>query len=211
MIKPSFVFTESSEDSCADKRSSCNYWTNLGYCSEKYTGYMFNNCKKSCGLCPGKWEGEWIQFMFHNGNVIECSLDGPAGGDPWRTAALNCSPIGMFIKIYFKTALQIQNEYQMISCFIGTYFDWNIVEYKTIGDEVEGNQLWKQSEGNLVSKVSGAVLGVHETEGLAGFVGSNETITPVSVDEAAKSSYELLVPGMSHSILKFSLDYLLEL
>ena len=63
----------------------------------------------------------------------------------------------------------------------------------------------------MVSKVSGAVLGVHETEGLAGFVGSNETITPVSVDEAAKSSYELLVPGMSHSILKFSLDYLLEL
>ena len=63
----------------------------------------------------------------------------------------------------------------------------------------------------MVSKVSGAVLGVHETEGLAGFVGSNETITPVSVDEAATSSYELLVPGMSHSILKLSLDYLLEL
>ena len=58
-------------------------------------------------------------------------------------------------------------------------------------------------EGNLVSKVSGAVLGVHETEGLAGFVGSNETIIPVSVDEAATSSYELLVPGMFHNILKF--------
>ena len=94
MTKPNFVFTESSEDSCADKKSSCNYWANLGYCSEKYTGYMFNNCKKSCGLCPGKWEGEWIQYMFHNGNVIECSLDGPAGGDPWRTASLNCNPIG---------------------------------------------------------------------------------------------------------------------
>ena len=105
MTKPNFVFTESSEDSCADKKSSCNYWANLGYCSEKYTGYMFNNCKKSCGLCPGKWEGEWIQFMFHNGNVIECSLDGPAGGDPWRSAALNCNPIGRFIKVYNKTIL----------------------------------------------------------------------------------------------------------
>ena len=81
----------------------------------------------------------------------------------------------------------------MILWLIGAYFDWNIVEYKTIGDEVEGNQLWKQSEGSLVSKTSGAILGVHETEGLAGFVGSNETITPVSVDEAATSSYELLV------------------
>ena len=59
---------------------------------------MFENCKTSCGFCTGKWEGEWIQFMFHNGNVIECSLDGPAGGDPWRTAALNCNPIGMVIK-----------------------------------------------------------------------------------------------------------------
>ena len=98
MTKPNFVFTESSEDSCADKKSSCNYWANIGYCTEKFTGYMFNNCKKSCGLCPGKWEGEWIQFMFHNGNVIECSLDGPTGGDPWRTAALNCNPIGMVIK-----------------------------------------------------------------------------------------------------------------
>ena len=97
----------------------------------------------------------------------------------------------------------------MISCFIGTYFDWNIVEYKTIGDEVEGNQLWKQSEGNLVSKTSGAILGVHETEGLGGFVGSNETITPVSVDEAAMSTYELLVPGMFHNTyIEINFDYL---
>jgi hypothetical protein len=74
-------------------------------------------------------------------------------------------------------------------------FDWTIVEYKVLGNLAEDNQLWKMYEGNLVSKVSGAVLGVHETEGLAGFVGSNETIIPVSVDEAATSSYELLVPG----------------
>ena len=96
----------------------------------------------------------------------------------------------------------------MISLLIGAYFDWNTVEYKTVGDEVEDNQLWKIYEGNLVSKVSGAVLGVHETEGLTGFVGSNETITPVSVDEAATSSYELLVPGMFHNLLQLILDYL---
>ena len=63
-------------------------------------------------------------------------------------------------------------------------------------NEVEDNQLWKKHEGTLVSKVSGAILGVHETEGLAGFVGISETITPVSVDEAATSSYQLLVPGV---------------
>ena len=96
----------------------------------------------------------------------------------------------------------------MISLLIGAYFDWNLVEYKTVGDEVEDNQLWKIYEGNLVSKVSGAVLGVHETEGLTGFVGSTETITPVSVDETATSSYELLVPGMFHNLLQLILDYL---
>ena len=96
----------------------------------------------------------------------------------------------------------------MISLLIGAYFDWNIVEYKTVGDEVEDNQLWKIYEGNLVSKVSGAVLGVHETEGLTGFVGSNETITPVSADEAATSSYELLVPGMFHNLSQLILYYL---
>ena len=91
------------------------------------------------------------------------------------------------------------NIHLMILCFIGPYFDWNIVEFKLVGNEAEDNQLWKMYEGNLVSKVSGAVLGVHETEGLAGFGGSNEIITPVSVDEAATSSYELLVPGMLHN------------
>ena len=97
----------------------------------------------------------------------------------------------------------------MILWLIGAYFDWNIVEYKTVGDEVEDNQLWKMYEGNLVSKVSGAVLGVHETEGLAGFVGSNETIIPVSVDEAAMSTYELLVPGMFHNTyIEINFDYL---
>ena len=63
----------------------------------------------------------------------------------------------------------------------------------------------------MVSKVSGAVLGVHETEGLVGIVGSNETVTPVAVDEAATSSYEILVPGMFKNILKSILDYLFEL
>ena len=95
-------------------------------------------------------------------------------------------------------------------CFIGAYFDWNIVEYKLVGDEVEDNQLWKNYEGNLVSKVSGAVLSVHETEGLVGIVGSNEIVTPVSVDEAATSSYEFLVPGMFQNLLKSILDYLFE-
>ena len=85
----------------------------------------------------------------------------------------------------------------MISLLIGAYFDWNTVEYKTVGDEVEDNQLWKIYEGNLVSKVSGAVLGVHETEGLTGFVGSNETITPVSA-----------VPGMFHNLSQLILYYL---
>ena len=93
----------------------------------------------------------------------------------------------------------------MILWFIG---DWNIVEYKLVGNEVEDYQLWKKHGGNLVSKSSGAVLGVHETEGLAGFVGSNETITPVSVDEAATSSYELLVPGMFHNLSQLILYYL---
>ena len=100
------------------------------------------------------------------------------------------------------------NIHLMISLLIGAYFDWNTVEYKTVGDEVEDNQLWKIYEGNLVSKVSGAVLGVHETEGLTGFVGSTETITPVSVDEAATSSYELLVPGMFHNLSQLILYYL---
>ena len=86
--------------------------------------------------------------------------------------------------------------------------DWNIVQYKLVGNEVEDYQLWKKHGGNLVSKSSGAVLGVHETEGLGGFVGSIETITPVSVDEAATSSYELLVPGMFHNLLQLILDYL---
>lgn len=54
---------------------------------------------------------------------------------------------------------------------------------------------------------SGAVLGVHETE-LVSFVESDETITPVSVDEAATSSYEFLVPGMFNNLLKFILDHL---
>ena len=96
----------------------------------------------------------------------------------------------------------------MILWIIGAYFDWNVVEYKTVGNEVEDNQLWKIYEGKLVSKVSGATLGVHETEGLTGFVGINETITPVSVDEAATSSYELLVPGMFHNSLQLILDFL---
>ena len=101
MTNPNFVFTETPEDSCADNNNNCNYWSNVGECSRN-PGYMLHHCKKSCGLCTGKWEGEWIQFMFHNGNVIECSLDGPAGGDPWSTAALNCSPIGMFINFFLK-------------------------------------------------------------------------------------------------------------
>ena len=99
----------------------------------------------------------------------------------------------------------------MILWFIGAYLDWNIVEYELVGNEVEDNQLWKKHGGNLVSKLSGAVLGVHETEGLVSFVGSNETITPVSVDEAATSNYELLVPGMFQNTLKLILDYLFEL
>ena len=99
----------------------------------------------------------------------------------------------------------------MILGFIGTNFDWNRVEYKLVDDEVEDNQLWKMYEGNLVSKVSGAILGVHETEGLAGIVGSNEIVTPVSVDETATSSYEFLVPGMFQNILKSILNYLFEL
>ena len=88
----------------------------------------------------------------------------------------------------------------MILWFIG---DWNIVEYKLVGNEVEDYQLWKKHGGNLVSKLSDAVLGVHKTEGLVSFVESNEIITPISIDEAATSSYELLVPGMFHNILKF--------
>ena len=73
--------------------------------------------------------------------------------------------------------------------------DWNIVQYKLVGNEVEDYQLWKKHGGNLVSKSSGAVLGVHETE-LVSFVESVETVTPVSADEAATSSYKFLVPGM---------------
>ena len=85
--------------------------------------------------------------------------------------------------------------------------DWNIVQYKLVGNEVEDYQLWKKHGGNLVSKLSGAVLGVHETE-LVSFVENVETVTPVSVDEAATSSYELLVPGMFHNLLQLILDYL---
>ena len=86
--------------------------------------------------------------------------------------------------------------------------DWNIVQYKLVGNEVEDYQLWKKHGGNLVSKLSGAVLGVHETE-LVSFVESVETVTPVSVDEAATSSYKFLVPGMFNNLLKFILDHLL--
>ena len=85
--------------------------------------------------------------------------------------------------------------------------DWNIVQYKLVGNEVEDYQLWKTHGGNLVSKSSGAVLGVHETE-LVSFVESVETFTPVSVDEAATSSYKFLVPGMFNNLLKFILDHL---
>ena len=37
---------------CRNLNSGCEYWRGLGYCTHSYVGYMNNNCKFSCGLCP---------------------------------------------------------------------------------------------------------------------------------------------------------------
>ena len=79
MTRPNFVFTESLGDSCADNNNNCNYWSNVGECSRN-PGYMLHHCKKSCGLCTGKWEDcatmkcpEWYEGGCF-WNDVSCSL-----------------------------------------------------------------------------------------------------------------------------------------
>ena len=43
--------------------------------------------------------------------------------------------------------------------------------------------MWKKEGTGLVSKYKGAILGVHETEGLVVFLEDHEQITPISIDD----------------------------
>ena len=54
--------------------------------------------------------------------------------------------------------------------------------------------MWKKEGNYLVSKYNGAVLGTHETRGLAAFLEDNEMITPILIDEDATSSFEFSLP-----------------
>ena len=79
---------------------------------------------------------------------------------------------------------------------------WTTVGYKDIQTEVQDHQLWKKKGTGLVSKYNGAILGVHETEGLVVFLEDNEMITPttkkmitpISIEEG----FEFPVPCKKH-------------
>ena len=44
-------FTSPAPPACKDKKSSCNHWKGLGYCTQKYVGYMYAQCPETCGFC----------------------------------------------------------------------------------------------------------------------------------------------------------------
>jgi hypothetical protein len=45
-----FLVIKSETDHCFDENEHCEYWANTGEC-EINPGYMFQYCKKSCGVC----------------------------------------------------------------------------------------------------------------------------------------------------------------
>ena len=58
---------------------------------------------------------------------------------------------------------------------------WSTVGYKDIHTAIQDHQLWKKEGPGLVSKYKGAVLGVHETEGLVVFLEEHENIHNISI------------------------------
>ena len=73
--------------------------------------------------------------------------------------------------------------------------NWSTVQYEGIQNKIHDNQLWKIDGNILRSKNNEAILGLHETIGLAAFFGTEENIDPVFIDAAAISNYEFLLPG----------------
>lgn len=44
--------TEEDSEPCFDYQPHCDYWSQTGYCDdEEYSGWMRNNCPKSCASC----------------------------------------------------------------------------------------------------------------------------------------------------------------